>query len=89
MSGSTQCPHSDLHFHLHNQGFHDTNVHYLEVKATCKICNKPMIFRGCPLGLTPAHPTMSLDGTEIRLPFLGEDEEPGGNLISVVGRQVR
>jgi hypothetical protein len=88
MSASTQCPHSDLHIDIHNQGFVDSNLHYLEIKMRCKTCDKPMVFRGCPLGLTPQHPTMALDGTEIRLPFLGEDEEPAGNLVGFVGRQV-
>lgn len=88
MSASTQCPHSDLHFEIHHQGFDDSSIHYLEIKASCKTCGKRMIFRGAPFGLTPAHPTMAIDGSEMRLPFLGEGEELTGKVIGFVGRQV-
>jgi len=88
MSASSQCHHPDLHFDLHHQGFHDTNIHYLEIKARCTVCGVPMKFRGCPLGVTPAHPTMALDGSEIRVPFTGENEEYDGKSIGFVGKQV-
>lgn len=78
---STRCPHSDLHFHLNNAGFGNTNVHYLEITARCKICDKRMVFRGVPVGMTPDHPAASLDGTEIRLPFLAEGEEYDGKAM--------
>lgn len=77
MSASTQCPHNDLHFELNNQCFGDTNLHYLEISARCKICDKQMLFRG-PGGLSPAHPTVSLFGDQVNLPFLGEGEEVTG-----------
>lgn len=75
MSGSTQCPHSDLHFHLNNSGFGDTNLHYLEIKASCKVCDKPMVFRCNAFGVLPDQPTVSIDRTEIVLPFMAEGEE--------------
>lgn len=89
MSGSTQCPHTDLHFNLHHVSLGDSNIHYLEIKATCKICDKPMVFRGLPLGMTPNHPTGELGGYEARLPFIGEGEEPAGVLISFIGKVSR
>lgn len=85
MGASQQCPHPDLHFHLHHVHLADSNVHYLEIKATCNICSAPMLFRGMPLGMTPAHPTMALDGSEARLPMIGEGEEPIGKLFGFVG----
>lgn len=83
-----QCPHSNVHWSIHHQGFHDSNIHYLEIKGVCAICDKKLIFRGCPLGMTPQHPTMALDGSEIRLPFMAEGEEYDGKSIGFVGRQV-
>lgn len=71
--GSAQCPHSDLHFNLNNAAFGNTNLHYLEISAKCTICNIEMVFRG-PTGMSPEFPACSLDGKEIRLPFLGDGE---------------
>ncbi len=88
MNASTQCPHSDLHFDLNHVGLADTNVHYLEIKARCKICEKPMVFRGLPLGLTPYHPTGEVGGFEARLPFLAEGEELSGNIVGFTGKLV-
>lgn len=85
MTATSQCHHPDLHFNLNVVHLTDTNVHYLEIKATCKICETPMIFRGVPLGLSPHHPTGEFGGYEIRLPFIGEGEEPSGNLTGFVG----
>jgi hypothetical protein len=78
VTASSKCHHPDLHFHLNHVCMADTNVHYLEVTAKCNVCDAPMLFRGCPLGLTPAHPTASLGGDEIRLPMIAEGEEPTG-----------
>lgn len=81
VGASTQCPHSDLHFHLNNSSFGDTNLHYLEITAKCSICGADMVFRGVPAGMSPEQPAASLDGKELRLPFLGENEELVGKPI--------
>lgn len=47
-----------------------------------------MIFRGALFGLSPDRPTMAADGSEMRLPFLGEGEELTGKVISFTGRMV-
>ena len=78
--GSSQCPHSDLHFNLNNAAFGNTNLHYLEITAKCTICNTDMVFRG-PTGMSADLPACSLDGKEIRLPFLAENEDLTGNPI--------
>lgn len=64
------------------------NIHYLEVKARCKICDRQMVFRGLPLGLSPQHPTGDLGGYEVRLPFLADGDEPKGNLIGFTSKPV-
>lgn len=84
---STQCPHSDLHFHLNNAGFGNTNLHYLEITARCKICDQPARFRG-PVGMSPNQAMTSLSGDEIRIPFLVGDEELTGKPMSYGVRQV-
>lgn len=89
MSASSRCPHSDVHFNLNHVCLGDTNVHYVELKGECKICGKGIRFRGAPFGLTPTHPTMAVDGSEIVIPFLGDGEEPEGTLIGFTGRQVK
>jgi hypothetical protein len=87
-TASSQCPHSDLDINVHHQAFVDSSIHYLEIKARCRTCDKPMLFRGAPFGFSPQQPTMAVDGSEIRLPFLAEDEELTGNTITFTGRRV-
>lgn len=86
---SSMCPHTALHFHLNNACFGDSNLHYLEVKVDCSICGAEMVFRGVPPGLSPDHPTASIDGKELRLPFIAVGEEltgkPVGFTVQAVG----
>ena len=82
---SGQCPHPDVHINLNHQMMGDSNVHYLEITAHCNVCNAQMAFRGLPFGVSPNHPTMAIDGSEVILPFTGVGEEPAGSLISVTG----
>lgn len=86
MSATTQCPHSDLHFHLNNACIGDTNIHYLEITARCNICQADMEFRGMPWGSSPHQPTMSPDGKEARIPFTGAGEEVTGKPIAAIIR---
>ncbi len=81
VGASSQCPHSDLHFTLNNSGFGDTNLHYLEITARCKICGADIVWRGVSMGMGPDRPGISPDGKELRLPFLAEGEELTGRPI--------
>ena len=81
-----QCQHSDMYWSIHHQGFHDSNLHYLEIKGECRTCGKAAEFRGAPLGLSPQHPTTATDGS-IRIPWFGAGEEPDGPMIGFVGRR--
>jgi len=85
MSASAQCPHSQVHWHLHHQAFEEATIRYLEVTGVCELCGETATFRGMPVGMSPHQPTMAADGGEARLPFMFGDEEPTGNLISVIG----
>ncbi|MFW2344003.1 MAG: hypothetical protein ACN4EU_01775 [Brevundimonas mediterranea] len=77
MSGSAQCPHVDVHYHLNLASFGNTNVRYLEIKGQCLTCDAPIRFRA-PLGLSSDHPTVSLDGAEVSLPLMFGDETYDG-----------
>ncbi len=85
----TDCLHKDLHYHINNAGFGDTNLHYLEIGGFCNECRKKISFIGAEIGVNPKSPAMSIDGSEIRLPFLMEGEtiigEPRGFKVSIRG----
>jgi hypothetical protein len=79
VSGSTQCPHSDLDFDIHVTGMVDSNVSHLRLRARCKICNKRMrLSRGLNMGCSSKFPTRDSEegGLGVMLPMLAEDEEP-------------
>lgn len=86
MSASTQCPHSDVHFHLNQAVSGDTPLRTLEISGHCKICNAPMHFRSDVVGSLPTRPTASPDGTEARLPFVFGDEHATGKEVGFVVR---
>jgi len=77
---SSQCPHTEIDLDLNNAGFGDTNLHYLEITGRCKLCDKALRFRG-RMGMGPNEPGISIDGSEIRIPFLVEGEELTGDPI--------
>lgn len=76
MSASAKCPHSDLDIHVNIAVMMDTNVRSMEVTARCKICGEAMRFLGAPIGISLARPTVSVDGTELRVPMVPASEEP-------------
>lgn len=87
-SDSSQCPHTDHHYEINMACFGNTNIRYLEIKGRCTICDAPIRFRGLPMGLSPMHPTMALDGSDVALPIMHGDEEYDGKAMGFVGRQV-
>lgn len=74
----SECKHQDLHFHLNNAMFGNTNLHYLELTAHCNLCKAKMQFRG-KLGVSPDEPRVSAGGYEVLIPFLAEGEKLTGN----------
>lgn len=71
MSASAQCHHPDFTMDMRSMHFPSTNIHFLQVRLTCKTCAAPMKFIAEPVG-----PTTSPDMLEISFPFIGHDEEP-------------
>jgi hypothetical protein len=51
-----------------------SNLYYTELTMRCSTCGTPMAFRG-PLGLSPDHPTVSLDGLQATIPAVPDGEE--------------
>lgn len=47
-----------------------------EVRIHCGQCGERFVFRGAPVGMTPAGPAMSPDGTELRVPILPQSADP-------------
>lgn len=88
MSASTQCPHTQFKADVKVTRTEDTNIKYADITIVCVDCGKPAHFRGCPFGVTPAHPTMAPDGSELRAPFTVGDEDYDGKGMGFVGRQV-
>lgn len=90
MSGSTQCPHSNLAWHFHVNGFVDSNVASATVAAKCNICGKRMkLDRGLPMGASSRGPTQAGDDSlGIMFPMIAEGEEPSKEWGFVVTRTV-
>ncbi len=79
MSASTQCPHSEVYFHIGVCHIEGSALRYAEVTGKCTICGAPARFRGLPLGMGPNMAAMAPDGSEARLPMTFGDERPNGN----------
>lgn len=47
-----------------------------EIKVTCRDCNEPFRWTGVPAGLSPGHPTCSVDETELRAPLRPASADP-------------
>ncbi len=80
MGEREECSHH-IDWKINHAAFGDTNINYLEIQGKCSNCHKIVKFRGAPLGLSPNNPTMEVGGSEVRLPFIFEDENYDGKDI--------
>ncbi len=74
------CPHEDFEAHvavnrLTGTGGGDITGYAADVTIRCMHCNTPFRFLGLPGGLAPDKPTVSVDGTEARLPIAPQGED--------------
>lgn len=77
MSASSKCPHLSFNANVNVIRLEDTGLKYAELTVRCIHCDAPAVFRGMPIGLSPAQPMMQPDGQEVRLPFICDgDPEP-------------
>jgi hypothetical protein len=76
-----RCKHDHFRFQVKVVHLSDSNVKYLEIHGDCVQCGALASFQGLPLGVSPFHPTGSIDGREAMVPFLAAGEEPSGALV--------
>jgi hypothetical protein len=74
MSATHICPHFNFAADVKVARIEDTGMKYADLTIVCTDCGKPAQFRGLSFGLTPHHPTVSVDRQEARLPFLCEGD---------------
>lgn len=69
-------------------------THYsADVHIWCVQCGEPFVFVGVPMGISPTHPTSSVDGHKLRVPIMPKNvhvREPQSkfNPIFVTGMTV-
>lgn len=66
---SIDCPHPDFTADVTVNRLEDVGGFAADVRIACSACNQPFAFIGAPTGLSPDHPTSSVDGTELRAPI--------------------
>ncbi|CAN7301881.1 hypothetical protein LJR231_001540 [Phyllobacterium sp. LjRoot231] len=79
MSASTQCPHPDFQFQVNVANIEDDTIKMVDITGHCTICGKAAVFRGVPLGVSWHHPTVSVDGQELRVPMVVDGDEVDEN----------
>lgn len=72
MTGMGECEHREFDAQVTVNRLEDVNRFAADVHIRCRECNKPFQFVGLPGGLHLDHPTVSVDGTEARLPIVPE-----------------
>lgn len=81
-----RCRHDHFRFQVRVVHLSDSNVKYLEIHGDCVQCGILATFRNLPVGVSPHHPTATIDGREIMVPFLPEGDEPEGALVGFSSR---
>lgn len=69
----SECEHKVFDGSVEVNRFEDIKKFAADVRIHCRECKKPFRFLGLPGGLHPDRPTISIDGTEARLPIAPGD----------------
>ena len=72
----SECEHMNFIASVTVNRLEDVKGFAADVHIQCADCDKPFVFVGLPGGLAPDRPTVSVDGTEARLPIVPEQETP-------------
>jgi len=64
------CDHPSFEGHIAVNRLVDIGRFAADISIVCAVCGLPFRFMGLPGGLSPDHPTISVDGTEARLPLM-------------------
>lgn len=75
------CPHMDFDAvvtvnRLTKTDDGPVNAFNAEITIRCAHCNEPFRFIGCPAGLQPNRPCVSVDETELRAPIRPASSDP-------------
>ncbi len=65
----SECEHKEFEARVEVNRLEDVKMFAADVHIQCSECGMPFRFLGLPGGLHPEHPTVSVDGTEARLPI--------------------
>ncbi len=63
------CEHKDFEAKVTVNRLEDVKRYAADVAIACRVCGVSFQFLGLPGGLHPDYPTVSVDGTEARLPI--------------------
>ena len=69
----SECEHTDFEALVTVNRLEDVEQFAADVHIQCRECGRPFRFLGLPGGISLEYPTISVDGTEARLPIA-----PGG-----------
>jgi hypothetical protein len=83
-ANNSQCLHMNFHAQV-NVGrlTNDSGVvtsYTTDITVKCADCNTPLEFVGLPLGSSPYHPTVSMDGLELQAPITPQGTKPPDGL---------
>lgn len=76
------CPHEDFDAYVavNRITASDTDPTVIgyaaDIKVNCRVCDEPFRWTGVPAGLSPGHPTCSVDETELRAPLRPASADP-------------
>ena len=65
----SECEHENFEAHVTVNRLEDVKRFAADVCIICRDCGKPFRFLGLPGGVSLERPTISIDGTEARLPI--------------------
>ncbi len=72
----SECEHKEFEARVEVNRLEDVKLFAADIHIQCSECGMQFRFLGLPGGLHPAHPTVSVDGTEARLPIVPFDGNP-------------
>ncbi len=71
----SECEHKEFEASVTVNRLEDISGFAADITIVCHECKIPFRFLGLPGGLHPDHPTVSVDGTEARLPIAPQGTE--------------
>ncbi len=70
----SECEHKEFEARVEVNRLEDVKRFAADVHIQCRECKRPFRFLGLPGGLHLEYPTISVDGTEARLPIAPQED---------------